>query len=124
VAYLLYMAWTTWRDKSALVVSEDLPPGSARQIVTSAVLVTLLNPKLTIFFFAFLPQFVPAGAGQPVRWSGGQRWPPHLSRAQPLRTVLHGCDDRLTGVRQEQYSEPVDGPRPGDVKGRTFPRMI
>jgi len=76
VAYLLYMAWTTWRDKSALVVSEDLPPGSARQTVTSAVLVTLLNPRLTIFFFAFLPQFVPAGSGQPVRWSGGPvvRW--------------------------------------------------
>ncbi len=66
VAYLLYMAWATWRDKSALVVSEDLPVRSARQIVTSAVLVNLLNPKLTIFFFAFLPQFLPAGAGQPV----------------------------------------------------------
>jgi len=66
VAYLLYMAWMTWRDKGALVVSEDLPPRLARQIVASAVLVNLLNPKLTIFFFAFLPQFVPAGAGQPV----------------------------------------------------------
>jgi len=66
VAYLLYMAWATWRDRSTLVVSEDLPPRSARQIVTSAVLVNLLNPKLTIFFFAFLPQFVPAGSGQPV----------------------------------------------------------
>ncbi len=66
VVYLLYMAWATWRDKSALVVRQDLPPRSARQIVTSAVLVNLLNPKLTIFFFAFLPQFVPAGAAQPV----------------------------------------------------------
>jgi len=66
VVYLLYMAWATWRDKSALVVSKNLPPRSARQIVTSAVLVNLLNPKLTIFFFAFLPQFVPAGSAQPV----------------------------------------------------------
>lgn len=66
VAYLLYMAWATWRDKSALVVSEELPPRSARQIVTSAMLVNLLNPKLTIIFFAFLPQFVPAGSAQPV----------------------------------------------------------
>lgn len=66
VAYLLYMAWTTWRDRSTLVVSEDLPPRSARQIVTSAVLVNLLNPKLTLFFFAFLPQFVPLGAGGAV----------------------------------------------------------
>ncbi len=47
-------------------MSQDLPPRSARQIVASAVLVNLLNPKLTIFFFAFLPQFVPAGAAQPV----------------------------------------------------------
>jgi len=66
VAYLLCMAWMTWRDKGALVVIEDLPPRSARPIMASAVLVNLLNPKLTIFFFAFLPQFVPAGAGQPV----------------------------------------------------------
>ncbi len=66
VVYLLYVAWATWRDKSALVVSQDLPPRSARQIVISAVLVNLLNPKLTIFFFAFLPQFVPANAGSPV----------------------------------------------------------
>ncbi len=66
VAYLLYMAWATWRDKSALVVSEDLPARSARQIVSSAVLVNLLNPKLTIFFFAFLPQFVPVDAASPV----------------------------------------------------------
>ena len=66
VAYLLYMAWATWRDKSALVVSEDLPARSARQLVSSAVLVNLLNPKLTIFFFAFLPQFVPVDAASPV----------------------------------------------------------
>jgi len=66
VAYLLYMAWATWRDKSALVVSEDLPARSARQIVSSAMLVNLLNPKLTVFFFAFLPQFVPVDAASPV----------------------------------------------------------
>jgi threonine/homoserine/homoserine lactone efflux protein len=61
VAYLLYMAWATWRDRSALTVEEDPAPRSSRKVVGSAVLVNLLNPKLTIFFFAFLPQFVPAG---------------------------------------------------------------
>ncbi len=59
VAYLLYMAWATWRDDSPLVVSEQASPASVPRIVLSAVLANLLNPKLTIFFFAFLPQFVP-----------------------------------------------------------------
>jgi len=60
VAYLLYMAWSAWRDNSGLVVEHTQPPRSALRVVTSAVLVNLLNPKLTLFFFAFLPQFVPA----------------------------------------------------------------
>jgi threonine/homoserine/homoserine lactone efflux protein len=62
VAYLLYMAWSTWRDRSPLVVSAEQAPRSALRVISSAVLVNLLNPKLTIFFFAFLPQFVPASA--------------------------------------------------------------
>ncbi len=60
VAYLLLMAWWTWRDRSALTVDETAASVSPRRIVVQAVLVNLLNPKLTIFFFAFLPQFVPA----------------------------------------------------------------
>ncbi len=58
VAYLLYMAWTTLRERGALVVEDDSTPRSSRQVIVSAVLVNILNPKLTIFFFAFLPQFV------------------------------------------------------------------
>ncbi|RNM12955.1 LysE family translocator [Nocardioides pocheonensis] len=62
VAYLLWMAWSTWRDTGALRV-EDVPrAGSRRSVILSGVTVNLLNPKLTIFFFAFLPQFVPAGS--------------------------------------------------------------
>lgn len=69
VAYLLWMAWQTWRDRSPLVVDPSPggdpggPPSSLR-VVVSAVLVNLLNPKLSLFFFAFLPQFVPAGSGR------------------------------------------------------------
>jgi threonine/homoserine/homoserine lactone efflux protein len=59
VAYLLYMAWTTWRDNSELAADTGTAPTSARRVVGSAVLTNLLNPKLTLFFFAFLPQFVP-----------------------------------------------------------------
>lgn len=58
VAYLLYMAWSTLREKGALAVETDTAPRSATKIIVSAILVNLLNPKLTIFFFAFLPQFV------------------------------------------------------------------
>lgn len=60
VGYLLYMAWASWRDRTPLVI-DDQPSARkpAWRVITSAVLVNLLNPKLTLFFFAFLPQFVP-----------------------------------------------------------------
>nr|WP_209437266.1 LysE family translocator [Amycolatopsis azurea] len=61
VAYLLYMAWATLRDREAIVVEGDPEPASALRTITSGVLINVLNPKLTLFFFAFLPQFVPAG---------------------------------------------------------------
>jgi threonine/homoserine/homoserine lactone efflux protein len=59
VAYLLYMAWSTLRDKEALSV-EEAAPIAPMKVITSGILVNILNPKLTIFFFAFLPQFVSA----------------------------------------------------------------
>jgi len=58
VAYLLYMAWATVRDKEAITVEQDTAPRSAGRVVVRGVLINILNPKLTIFFFAFLPQFV------------------------------------------------------------------
>ncbi|MFD7406283.1 LysE family translocator [Streptomyces sp. NPDC059866] len=61
VGYLLYMAWATLRDDDALVVEAGAEPRPANRVIASAVLVNLLNPKLTMFFVAFLPQFVPAG---------------------------------------------------------------
>jgi threonine/homoserine/homoserine lactone efflux protein len=63
VAYLLWMAWSTVRERGALTVEEDGAPRSARKVIVSGVLINILNPKLTIFFFAFLPQFVDAGEG-------------------------------------------------------------
>jgi threonine/homoserine/homoserine lactone efflux protein len=60
VAYLLYMAWNALQERGALRVEQEVGPRSARQVITSAILINILNPKLSIFFFAFLPQFVSA----------------------------------------------------------------
>ena len=60
VAYLLFLAWQTLRDRSAIEIDTAQAPVSFWRVIGTAVLINLLNPKLTIFFFAFLPQFVPA----------------------------------------------------------------
>ncbi|CAM5455626.1 lysine transporter LysE [Streptomyces spiroverticillatus] len=60
VGYLLYMAWSTLRDKDVLEVGQQVEHRPAGRVIVSAVLMNLLNPKLTMFFVAFLPQFVPA----------------------------------------------------------------
>ena len=61
VAYLLYMAWKTLQEHGALKVEEGTAPRSAGRAIVEGVLINILNPKLSIFFFAFLPQFVSAG---------------------------------------------------------------
>ncbi|WP_029009876.1 LysE family translocator [Azospirillum halopraeferens] len=67
VAYLLYMAWSTLKETGALSVdAQAAPPRSAARVIGDAVLLNVLNPKLSIFFLAFLPQFVSAGDAAPV----------------------------------------------------------
>lgn len=61
VLYLLYLAWTTWKEKRALFVADGTADRSTLRVIISGVLINILNPKLAIFFFAFLPQFVSAG---------------------------------------------------------------
>jgi len=65
-AYLFYMAYATWRDKSAFAVDGSVSRTTAANLVVKAFLMNILNPKLTIFFLAFLPQFVAAGSEQPL----------------------------------------------------------
>ncbi|WP_419909456.1 LysE family translocator [Hoeflea sp.] len=62
VAYLLYMAWGMLRDGGALEVEQSRPQRPAHRVVIDGFLLNILNPKLSLFFLAFLPQFVPAGA--------------------------------------------------------------
>jgi threonine/homoserine/homoserine lactone efflux protein len=66
VLYLLYLAYATWRDKSAFAVKGASSGSSAMGLVVKAIFLNLLNPKLTIFFLAFLPQFVDQSASSPL----------------------------------------------------------
>jgi threonine/homoserine/homoserine lactone efflux protein len=66
VAYLLYMAWNTLREHGTLKVEREVGARSALQVTVTAILINILNPKLSIFFLAFLPQFVSAGEASPL----------------------------------------------------------
>ncbi|RCS23437.1 LysE family translocator [Phyllobacterium salinisoli] len=66
VAYLLYMAWKTLQEHGTLTVEKDMAPRSSAKVIVDAILVNVLNPKLSIFFFAFLPQFVRADELHPL----------------------------------------------------------
>nr|WP_063126367.1 LysE family translocator [Nocardia fusca] len=70
VTYLLYMAWGMWRQTGVFAPETDTDMSSesrsAWRVIGSAVLANLLNPKLTIFFFVFLPMFVTPAAGGAV----------------------------------------------------------
>jgi threonine/homoserine/homoserine lactone efflux protein len=66
VAYLLYMAWSALKEHGALQVEPDVSARSAGQVIVHAVLINILNPKLSIFFLAFLPQFVSADEPHPL----------------------------------------------------------
>jgi threonine/homoserine/homoserine lactone efflux protein len=66
VAYLLYMAWNTMREHGPLRVDNDVGARTAVQVTITAILINILNPKLSIFFLAFLPQFISADDSRPL----------------------------------------------------------
>src|SRR5580704_16996172 len=66
VIYLLYMAWQALRETWALSVDARPEQRSGRRVIVTGFLINILNPKLSIFFLAFLPQFIAAGEGHPL----------------------------------------------------------
>ena len=66
VAYLIYMAWSVLRDASALTITEREARVPAMRVIATGFLLNILNPKLSLFFLAFLPQFVPAATPSPT----------------------------------------------------------
>ena len=66
VIYLLYMAWQTLGERGALAVDGRLDERAGRRVVVTGVLINILNPKLSIFFLAFLPQFIAADEAHPL----------------------------------------------------------
>jgi threonine/homoserine/homoserine lactone efflux protein len=64
VLYLLYLAVMTWRDRSAFSVDDHAKSEIPSKLIVKAILLNSLNPKLTLFFLAFLPQFINTGSAQ------------------------------------------------------------
>jgi threonine/homoserine/homoserine lactone efflux protein len=65
--YLLYLAWSMWRETGTFSFDKSDPKKGGFQIVVKGILINILNPKLTLFFFAFLPLFVSPDSGSATR---------------------------------------------------------
>ena len=100
VAYLLYMAWMTLKEHGALKIEKEIGPARPPQVIVSAILINILNPKLSIFFFAFLPQFVSAEEARPAAAHVG------------AERRLHAAD--LRGLRRLRPVRRLD-PQPRDL---------
>ncbi|MGN1286761.1 MAG: LysE family translocator [Bradyrhizobium sp.] len=66
VVYLLYMSWQALRERGALAVDTEIKPRSSGRVIVTAILINILNPKLSIFFLAFLPQFIAVDEPHPL----------------------------------------------------------
>lgn len=65
-AYLTYLAWHSFRTKPALKQPTIDSADDGRKYYMKGILMNITNPKVSIFFLAFLPQFVDRNAGNPT----------------------------------------------------------
>jgi threonine/homoserine/homoserine lactone efflux protein len=66
VIYLIFLAWSLWKDSGSVEFKSECVEKGYSKIALQAFLINILNPKLSIFFLAFLPQFIPAAAESPI----------------------------------------------------------
>ena len=66
VAYLLWMAWQSLREQGVLKVEKADDARSSLRVLVDGILINILNPKLSIFFVAFLPQFIASDEAHPL----------------------------------------------------------
>jgi threonine/homoserine/homoserine lactone efflux protein len=66
VLYLLYLAWSMWRESGSLRFDSPSANKGLWHIATRGFLINILNPKLSIFFLAFLPLFISPSSSSPT----------------------------------------------------------
>ncbi len=64
--YLLYLAWSMWRETGTVDINSHSHKKGLWKIITKGVLINILNPKLSIFFLAFLPLFISPNSSSPM----------------------------------------------------------
>ena len=116
VIYLLVMAWQALRERGALALDARLDRRSGKRVIVTGFLINILNPKLSIFFLAFLPQFVAANgddlaaprlrrrlcrAGRKAGVRGALS-DPEIKKAGSRPAALVNMLDLVTGARAER----------------------
>lgn len=70
VAYLLYMAWSILNDDEIINIEDNVSKKSYFRTAVDGTMLNVLNPKLSMFFLAFLPQFVPPSQSGSIAFLG------------------------------------------------------